>query len=48
MSPRILMALWRLIRTCRGTVDKRRMSGEEQRQIMLDAWHLIKVIRGER
>ena len=42
------MALWRLMKSCRGTKDKRRMSGEEQRQIMLDAWHLIKIIRGER
>ena len=48
MSPRILMALWRLIRICRGTKDKRRMSREEQRQIMLSAWHLIKVIRREK
>jgi|AACY02.7.fsa_nt_gi hypothetical protein len=48
MSPRILIALWRLIKTCRGTEQKGRMTGEEQRQIMIDAWHLIKVIRGER
>ena len=48
MSPRILIALWRLIKTCRGTEHKGRMSREEQRQIMVDAWHLIKIIRGER
>ena len=48
MSPRILIAFWQLIKTCRGTEHKGRMSREEQRQIMIDAWHLIKIIRGER
>ena len=48
MSPKILFALWRLIKTCRGTESMNALSREELGVVMKDSWHLIKVIRGER
>jgi len=48
MNPRILIALWRLIKTCRGTESQTSMSREELSDVMTDAWGLIKVIRREK
>ena len=48
MNPRILIALWRLMKTCRGTESQASMSREELSDVMTDAWNLIKIIRREK